>query len=69
MKLIFNVRRMKCEGCENRIKNVASDIEGVNKVLADYKTGLVTVFCNKDLKSEIISVIEELGFEVVKWKK
>ena len=69
MKLIFNVRGMKCEGCENRIKNVASDIEGVNKVLADYKTGLVTVFCNKDLKSEIISVIEELGFEVVKWKK
>lgn len=66
MELIFNVRGMKCEGCENRIKNVASDIDGVNKVLADYKTGVVTVFCEKDLTNKIIDAIEDIGFEVVK---
>ena len=66
MKLVFNVKEMKCEGCENRIKNVVYDIKGVNEVNADYKTGVVTVMCEKDLTNEIIAAIEEIGFEVVK---
>lgn len=66
MELIFNVRGMKCKGCENRIKNAASDIDGVNKVLADYKTGMVTIICERDLTNEIIDAIEDIGFEVVK---
>ena len=66
MKLIFNVDGMKCVGCENRIKNVVGDIDGVNKVIADHKKGVVTVLCEKDLSNEIIQAIEDIGFEVVK---
>ena len=66
MELKLNVTGMKCEGCENRIKNVVSDIAGVSKVEADYKTGVVTVYCDKDLKKEITEVIEDIGFEVTK---
>ena len=66
MKLILNVKGMKCEGCENRIKNVVSSIDGVREVSADYKTGVVTILCEKDLNDIIINAIEDIDFEVVK---
>lgn len=66
MELKLNVTGMKCEGCENRIKNVVGDIDGVSKVEADYKTGVVTILCEKDLNDKIINAIEDLDFEVVK---
>lgn len=63
----LNVNGMVCEGCENRVKNALSTIEGIENVEANHKTGVVTVTCNKEIQ---ISVIEEklddIGFEVVK---
>ena len=66
-ELIFNVNGMACGGCENRIKNAVKNIDGIEEVIADYKTGKVTVLLNKDIDRETISeVIDDIGFEVVK---
>ena len=32
-----------CEGCENRVKNALSTIEGITNVEANHKTGKVVV--------------------------
>ena len=58
---------MLCEGCENRVKNVVKNIEGVSEVTANHKTGEVKVVLNKDVeKIVIIEAIDDIGYEVVK---
>ena len=66
-EIIFNVKGMMCEGCENRVKNVVKNIEGVSEVTANHKTGEVKVVLNKDVeKIVIIEAIDDIGYEVVK---
>lgn len=66
-EIILNVKGMMCEGCENRIKKVIKNIEGVDEVIADHKTGKVTVLVNKDIEKETISeAIDGIGYEVLK---
>ena len=65
-EIILNVKGMMCEGCENRIKNAVKNIEGVDEVRADHRTGKVTVTTNKDVEKKVISVvIDDIGFDVV----
>ena len=42
-ELEIKVKGMVCEGCENRVKNALSTIDGVDNVEANHKTGIVTV--------------------------
>ena len=42
-KLIFNVKGMHCEGCENRIQKVVENLSGVMKAKADHRNGKVEV--------------------------
>lgn len=64
---IINVKGMVCGGCENRVKNALGTIEGIESVEANYKTGVVKVLTNEDVKKKIIEdTIEDIGFEVVK---
>ena len=57
---------MMCEGCENRIKNALSSIDGVQKVEANHTTGEVVVTTNKEIEISIIKdKIDDLGFENV----
>ena len=66
-EVILNVKGMMCEGCENRVKNVVKNIEGVSEVTANHKTGEVKVVLNKDVeKIVIIEAIDDIGYEVVK---
>ncbi len=65
-ELVLNVKGMMCEGCENRVNNVVKNIEGVEEVKADYKTGKVSIVLNKDIDIHAISeVINDIGYEVV----
>ena len=67
IEVILNVKGMMCEGCENRIKNVVKNIDGVEEVKADYNTGKVIITLNKDIEKETISeAIVDIGYEVVK---
>lgn len=63
----IKVNGMVCGGCENRVKNVLSTIDGVESVEADYKTGIVIVKSNEETSREILEEkIEDIGFETVK---
>ena len=66
-EIILSVNGMMCEGCQNRIKNVIKNIEGVEDVIADYTIGEVKIKLNKDIQKEIFEeAIEDIGYEVVK---
>ena len=66
-KTEFKVNGMDCEGCENRVKNALSMIDGVESVDANHNTGIVTILSNVDLEKSVIEEkIDDIGFEVVK---
>ena len=63
--IVIRVNGMHCSGCENRIKNILSDIEGVEEVKANYKDGIVTINANESIDiSTLNEKIEDLGFNV-----
>ena len=63
----IKVSGMVCGGCENRVRNAISTIEGVESVTADHNTGKVVVLAKDEVKeSEIEEKVEDIGFEVVK---
>ncbi len=64
-ELIINVEGMVCGGCENRVNNVVSQIEGVEKVVANHEDGIVTITLNKEVSIDVIKQkIEDIGFKV-----
>lgn len=63
----IKVNGMVCEGCENRVKNALSTLDGVESIEASHKTGIVTVISNKEFERSVIEEkINDLGFETVK---
>ena len=63
----IKVSGMVCGGCENRVRNAISTIEGGESVTADHNTGKVVVLAKDEVKeSEIEEKVEDIGFEVVK---
>ncbi len=64
---ILIVNGMMCEGCENRVKNVIKNIQGVENVTADHNTGKVTIISNNQVSKEIIKeTLVDIGYEVVR---
>lgn len=62
----LKVNGMVCNGCENRVKNVLKNIEGVSEVTASYKSGVVTVTLNEEIAEDLIQeTIENLGYEII----
>ena len=60
---IINVKGMVCGGCENRIKNALEEIKGVEKVEADYKTGIVKILANENIERKAMEdTIEDIGW-------
>lgn len=61
----FNVEGMMCSGCENRVKNALSLIDGVEAVEASFETGVVKITLTKEVQeNELKEAIEDLGFKV-----
>ncbi|MBR6614133.1 MAG: heavy-metal-associated domain-containing protein [Clostridia bacterium] len=65
MTVTFKVEGMMCGGCENRIKNALSGIEGAVAVNASHETKTVTVEMDKDITNILKDKIEALGFDVI----
>ncbi len=64
-EITINVKGMMCEGCENRIKNAVSALNGVEEVVANHNNGTVKVKTNEDIDVKVIEEsIEDIGFEV-----
>ncbi len=65
-KIVLKVNGMMCTGCENRIKNAVSLLEGVEEVLASHVEGTVNISANDDADiSAVKEAIEDLGFEII----
>ncbi len=62
---IIKVEGMVCNGCENRVQNALKNIEGVENVVADHTTGIVTVTSKNEVEESVLKEkIEDIGFEV-----
>ncbi len=63
---VLKVNGMVCGGCENRVQNALKTIEGVEKVVADHNTGIVTITSKAEVPENVMKEkIEDIGFEVV----
>ncbi len=62
----LKVAGMACTGCENRIKNVLQDINGVKEVNASHEKKTVNVILDTPVDENIIKkAILNLGYEVI----
>lgn len=62
---IIKVEGMVCNGCENRVKNALKNINGVENVVADHTTGIVTVTSKNEVEENVMKEkIEDIGFEI-----
>lgn len=64
-ELELKVEGMVCGGCEKRVVNALSDLQGVSEVIANHQNGTVLVKMTEEVDIEIIKEkIDDLGFEV-----
>ena len=65
--IVLDVEGMACEGCEKRIQNALSKVDGVKEVIANHATGKVNLTLD-DATDErgLKDIISNLGFEVKK---
>lgn len=69
MEIKLNVIGMVCGGCEKRVVNALSELEGVQEVVANHNTGIVKLKVNENIDLDIDTIkdkIEDIGFEVRK---
>lgn len=61
----LNVNGMVCGGCEKRVVNSLSTIDGVKEVIANHNERTVVIKSDEKIDINIIKErIEDLGFEV-----
>lgn len=66
-EMLIKVEGMVCGGCENRVKNALSTIEGVQEVEPNHESGIVKVITREDIEQSVIEEkIEDIGFNIVK---
>ena len=66
-EISLKIKGMMCGGCENRVKNALGNIDGIEKVDADYTTGNVIVYSNNTIDKKIIEeTIEDIGYEIIR---
>ena len=64
-EISIKVNGMMCNGCENRVQNALKTIEGVENVVADHTSGMVTVTCHNEISENTIKEkIEDIGYEI-----
>ena len=62
----LKVNGMMCSGCENRVKNALSLIDGIEEVQAKHENGIVTIKTSKEISiDEVKEAIQDLGYEVI----
>lgn len=65
-ELKIRVNGMHCSGCEARIGNALSTLEGIQSVEAHHEDGMVTIKGDSIDQKRIEEKLEILGFEVIK---
>ena len=62
----IRVRQIHCTGCERRIEQSVTQLDGVRQVKADHRTGEVRVVLDGARISDVAirTAVERAGFEV-----
>lgn len=61
----IKVEGMVCGGCEKRVQNALSTIEGVKSVTASHEDGVVIINADEKIDENVIKEkIEDIGFEI-----
>lgn len=60
------MKGMRCSHCKSSIEKNLIKIESISSVEANPERNLVVIEANKDLKTEIETVINSLGYEFVR---
>lgn len=64
-ELELRVEGMVCGGCEKRVVNALSALQGISEVIANHQNGTVLVKMTEEVEVEVLKEkIEDLGFEV-----
>lgn len=67
MNIELLVEGMRCEGCENRLKNIITTIPNVGVNSISHKTGIVNITIdNQETLNKVIEKIESIGFNIKK---
>jgi len=65
-EIIIKVNGMMCEGCESRVKNSLSELDGIEIIEASFAEGIVKIISNEEINIDIIKEkIEDLGFVTI----
>lgn len=66
MQTTIKVEGMTCGHCQQAVKGALKEIEGVQEVHVDLKTGNVDISTNENVsKQQMTEAIEEQGYDVV----
>ncbi len=61
----FTVVGMTCGHCVRSVKQEVGNIDGVNSVAVDFKSGLVTVESDTEIAPDtFVAAVDEAGYEV-----
>ncbi len=61
----FTVVGMTCGHCVRSVKEEVGNIDGVNSVAVDFRSGLVTVESDTDIATDtFVAAVDEAGYEV-----
>ena len=66
-KVALSVRGMNCSGCEQRLENALTRLQGIGRASADHASERVEVVLDpaRTSEAEVRNSIELAGFEVV----
>lgn len=64
--ITLNVEGMSCSHCVNAVKKSVSSLNGVESVIVDLKSGVVTVAYNPDrvMPDAVKNTIKDQGYDV-----
>lgn len=64
--IVLDVEGMVCGGCEKRIQNALSKVEGVKEVVANHVKGKVNLTVEDSFNEKVLEDrISELGFNIL----
>ena len=61
MKTQFNVEKMMCGGCSSNVEKALADVEGVDTIIVDLESKMVTVEGDIDANA-IATIITDAGY-------
>lgn len=60
----LTVEGMSCSGCEERVQDAVSGVEGVHRVTADRETNTVEITAEDDTEDAVRNAIYSAGYDI-----